>query len=59
MWSCVVLVRPSRRRLMDRRARPYREDPLFADSAFFLLEVGWWRVNVATPRVTRRTTPYL
>lgn len=44
---------------MKRRNRPYRERPLFVFAAAFLLVPGWCRVNVATPKVTRRTTAYL
>lgn len=47
---------------MERRKIPHVLEPdwpLAADAATFLLVPGWWRVNVATPSVTRRTTPYL
>ncbi len=40
---------------MARRVRPQAE-LVWAD---FFEEEGWWRVNVATPTVTRRTTRYL
>lgn len=47
---------------MERRKIPYRDEPdwfFAADAATFLLVPGWWRVKVATPRVTSKTTPYL
>ena len=57
-----MFVRPSKRRLMERRKIPHMDEPdwfFAADAATFLLVPGWWSVKVATPRVTRRTTPYL
>ena len=61
-WSCVVLVRPSRRRLIDSKNMPHIDEPdccFAADAATFLLVPGWCSVKVATPSVTRSTTPYL
>lgn len=62
MWSCVVFVRPSKRRLIESRKIPHNEEPEWffsAAAAIFLLVPGWCRVKVATPSVTARTTKYL
>lgn len=42
MWSCVVFVRPSSRRLIERRKIPYKDDPDCDDAlaATFLLVPG-------------------
>lgn len=58
MWSWVLFVRPSRRRLIANRVRPQREFSLVEDEDFFF-EEGLWRVKTATPAVTRKTTRYL
>jgi hypothetical protein len=43
MWSRFVFVRPSKRRLMPRRVRPYVELPLGLAFAFdFELDGGWY-----------------
>ena len=56
MSSCVVLVRPSKSRLMESKMRPY---VLLVLAPFFFLPDDWYRVKMETPRVTRATTAYL
>lgn len=66
MWSWVVLVRPSKRRLIARRNRPQTllllglasRDGGFLDDDEEE-EDGWCRVKTATPVVTSSTTRYL
>ena len=65
MWSWVVFVRPSKRRLIASRERPQRlllafwfvEDEEGED--FLDEEDGWCRVKTATPAVTKMMTRYL
>lgn len=59
MWSWVLFVRPSRRRLMERRRRPHALLVVAGLEDLEEEEEGWWRVKIATPAVTRRTTRYL
>ena len=59
MWSCVLFVRPSRRRFIPRRKSPHVEDWFVVELEDFLVVEGWWSVKTATPAVTRKTTRYL
>ena len=40
MWSCVLFVRPSKRRFMPKRKRPQVEEELVLELDFFA-EEGW------------------
>lgn len=59
MWSWVLFVRPSKRRLIDKSSRPHAEFVLMVAEEVFFFDEELCRVKTATPAVTRATTRYL